>query len=50
MRSIAGPLIGEILNDLLEMVLDNPESNDHDTLISKAEQFLIDKRNSTNRQ
>jgi tRNA nucleotidyltransferase (CCA-adding enzyme) len=37
-----GPLIGEILSDLLEMVLDNPLANSYDTLITRAKQFLAE--------
>jgi tRNA nucleotidyltransferase (CCA-adding enzyme) len=39
-----GPLIGEILNDLLEMVLDNPSANNRDTLHARATQFLAEKK------
>lgn len=35
-----GPLVGRILNELLEMVLDNPAANTHEALISRAREFL----------
>jgi len=35
-----GPLVGKILDDLLEMVLDNPSSNSYGALLSRASQFL----------
>jgi poly(A) polymerase/tRNA nucleotidyltransferase (CCA-adding enzyme) len=34
-----GPLIGRILHDLLEMVLDEPEMNSEEILIEKAEEI-----------
>ncbi|HPX92008.1 MAG TPA: poly(A) polymerase, partial [Spirochaetota bacterium] len=34
-----GPVIGRILHDLLEMVLDNPEMNEEEILIQKAEEI-----------
>jgi putative nucleotidyltransferase with HDIG domain len=36
----AGPIVGEVLNDLLETVLDNPEKNTYETLIGRAKEFL----------
>ena len=41
-----GPLIGEILNDLLEMVLDDPSTNTRDSLLARATQYLHDKGKS----
>ncbi len=35
-----GKMIGEILNYLLELVLDNPEMNTHEILIKEAEKYL----------
>ncbi len=35
-----GPLIGKILNDLLEMVLDDPATNTRETLVARAGQYL----------
>ena len=35
-----GPMIGLILNHLLELVLDEPERNDYDTLMLEARSFL----------
>lgn len=35
-----GPMIGKILNDLLEAVIDRPELNDRDLLLEKAREFL----------
>jgi poly(A) polymerase/tRNA nucleotidyltransferase (CCA-adding enzyme) len=35
-----GPIIGKILNELLEMVLDNPELNEREKLIAKAREML----------
>ena len=34
------PLIGDILDDLLEMVLDNPETNTRENLLNRATKFL----------
>jgi tRNA nucleotidyltransferase (CCA-adding enzyme) len=39
-----GPLIGDILDDLLEMVLDNPSANNYDTLLARATQFLAERK------
>lgn len=39
-----GPLVGQILNDLLEMVLDNPSANSPETLMARAAEFLAEKR------
>lgn len=39
-----GPLVGEILDDLLEMVLDNPSANTYDALMARAAEFLAGKR------
>lgn len=38
-----GPLIGDILDDLLEMVLDNPETNTRELLLARATNFLSKK-------
>lgn len=38
------PLIGEIINFLLEKVLDNPEDNNRQTLIKYAEEYLSAKK------
>jgi tRNA nucleotidyltransferase (CCA-adding enzyme) len=35
-----GPLIGKVLNHLLDMVLDYPEMNEKETLLKQAEDFL----------
>ena len=35
-----GPIIGAILNHLLEEILDNPEKNDRETLLQLGENFL----------
>ena len=35
-----GPLVGKILNLLLEAVLDEPDDNKHDLLLGKAKDFL----------
>jgi tRNA nucleotidyltransferase (CCA-adding enzyme) len=35
-----GPIVGRVLNELLELVLDNPEMNTRENLLSKAEEFL----------
>lgn len=40
-----GPLIGRILHDLLEMVLDEPEMNMEDLLIEKAEEIYLSLKN-----
>jgi poly(A) polymerase/tRNA nucleotidyltransferase (CCA-adding enzyme) len=40
----AGPLIGEILNYLLEIVLDNPDLNQKDLLIKKAIEYYMKKK------
>jgi tRNA nucleotidyltransferase (CCA-adding enzyme) len=34
------PLVGRILNHLLEVVLDEPELNDKEHLLKEAEHFL----------
>ncbi len=39
-----GPVIGEILNSLLELVLDDPEMNRKDILLKKAREY-VEKRN-----
>ncbi len=39
-----GPLVGQILDDLLEMVLDDPSSNIRETLLLKAKEFLAQQR------
>ena len=41
-----GPLIGTILNELLELVLDNPELNIRETLLSRARD-IIDRHGKT---
>jgi tRNA nucleotidyltransferase (CCA-adding enzyme) len=35
-----GPLVGRVLNELLEIALDDPEMNSREILLSKAEDFL----------
>jgi len=35
-----GPLVGRVLNELLEIALDDPEMNTREILLSKAEDFL----------
>ena len=35
-----GPVIGKILNELLEVVLDNPHKNEQDTLLLLAEEII----------
>jgi tRNA nucleotidyltransferase (CCA-adding enzyme) len=37
------PIIGEVLNYLMEKVLDNPEDNNRDKLINIAQSFLVSK-------
>jgi tRNA nucleotidyltransferase (CCA-adding enzyme) len=39
-----GPLVGQTLNDLLEMVLDDPSANVRETLLLRAKEFLAQKR------
>jgi tRNA nucleotidyltransferase (CCA-adding enzyme) len=39
-----GPLIGDILDDLLEMVLDNPSANTYEDLITRAARFLTERK------
>ena len=39
-----GPIIGDILNFLLELVLDNPELNEKDILIEKAKKYYEQKK------
>ena len=39
-----GPIIGEILSYLLELVLDNPEINTHETLMERAEEYYNKKK------
>ena len=39
-----GPLVGEVLDDLLEMVLDNPSANTYEALMARAAEFLAGKR------
>ena len=39
-----GPLVGQVLNDLLEMVLDDPSANVRERLFSRAKEFLDQKR------
>jgi tRNA nucleotidyltransferase (CCA-adding enzyme) len=41
----SGPMIGEILNFLLELVLDDPELNDKTRLIEKAKEYYEKKKN-----
>jgi putative nucleotidyltransferase with HDIG domain len=38
------PLIGDILGDLLEMVLDNPDLNTRERLLNRAREYLSQKR------
>jgi poly(A) polymerase/tRNA nucleotidyltransferase (CCA-adding enzyme) len=40
-----GPLIGRILHDLLEMVLDEPGMNTEEILVEKAEEIYHDLKN-----
>jgi len=40
-----GPLIGRILHDLLEMVLDEPEMNREDILVEKADEIFLSLKN-----
>jgi len=39
-----GPLVGQVLNDLLEMVLDDPSANIREKLLLWAKEFLAQKR------
>lgn len=39
-----GPIIGEILNYLLELVLDEPELNEHEKLVSLASEYYEKKK------
>ncbi len=39
-----GPLVGQVLNDLLEMVLDDPSANARERLFFRAKEFLDQKR------
>ncbi|MBR6200086.1 MAG: HD domain-containing protein [Spirochaetales bacterium] len=39
-----GPIIGEILSYLLELVLDNPEINTHETLMERAAEYYNKKK------
>ena len=39
-----GPIIGEILNYLLEIVLDNPELNKEEILLDKAKEYYENKK------
>lgn len=39
-ESVKGPLVGEILKKLLDMVLDNPELNTRETLLEKAKELI----------
>lgn len=41
---LEGPLVGQILNDLLEMVLDDPSANTRERLFLRAREFLNQKR------
>jgi putative nucleotidyltransferase with HDIG domain len=41
-----GPLVGEVLNDLLEAVLDNPEMNTYDALMQRAREFFASRSKS----
>jgi poly(A) polymerase/tRNA nucleotidyltransferase (CCA-adding enzyme) len=36
-----GPMIGKILNELLEVILDNPEFNNREYLVSKAREIFL---------
>ena len=36
----SGPVIGKILNELLEVVLDDPHKNEQDTLLLLSEEIL----------
>lgn len=44
-----GPLIGRILHDLLEMVLDEPEMNREDILVEKADEIFRSLKNEAER-
>jgi tRNA nucleotidyltransferase (CCA-adding enzyme) len=39
-----GPLIGRALNELMEMVLDDPSKNTRPELLSKAKEYLSQNR------
>lgn len=39
-----GPLVGQVLDDLLEMVLDDPAANIREKLLARAKEFLAQKR------
>jgi tRNA nucleotidyltransferase (CCA-adding enzyme) len=39
-----GPLVGQVLDDLLEMVLDDPSANIREKLLLRAKEFLAQKR------
>jgi len=42
-----GPIIGKILNELLEQVLDNPELNNQETLLQMAHELYAAMANDT---
>ncbi len=39
-----GPVVGQVLNDLLEMVLDDPSANIREKLLLRAKEFLAQKQ------
>ena len=43
-----GRIIGEILNYLLELVLDNPELNNYETLSKKTVEYINEKEKNEN--
>lgn len=40
---VSGPIIGEILNYLLELILDNPHLNDYNILLKEAQNYIENK-------
>ncbi len=40
-----GRIIGSILNHLLEIILDEPESNEYEVLLQKAKEYIEDNKN-----
>jgi putative nucleotidyltransferase with HDIG domain len=39
-----GPIIGDVLDELLEIVLDNPSANTYEALLARAAQYLSEKQ------
>ena len=39
-----GPVVGQVLNDLLEMVLDDPAANTREILLARARKFLAESK------